>query len=178
MTRCVTSTALLIALICAYEYRLGFQTNNIVEGAIVIVDDNPGHALLTEEALREFFIPEEVIYLRTGAELLDYLNCRGPYEKRASVNPGIILLDLNMPNVSGQTVLQEIKQDKKLRTIPTIILSMSSDKKNIDHCYGLGANAYMVKNMDFEQYRREIKSLGEFWGFTNCGPRQTQLTVS
>lgn len=155
-----------------------YQINEIVEGAIVIVDDNPGHALLTEEAIREFFIPDEIIYLKTGAELLDYLNCRGPFAKRASVNPALILLDLNMPNVSGQTVLQEIKQDKKLRTIPTIVLSMSSDKKDVDHCYGLGANAYMVKNLDFEQYKREIKTLGEFWGFTNCGPRQTRLTVS
>jgi CheY-like chemotaxis protein len=137
---------------------------------IVIVDDNPGHALLTEEAFKEYFELNKVLHFNSGKKALDYLHRRGDFKNRNPENPSLILLDLNMPHVHGYDVLSSVKMTDDLRTIPVVMLSLSNNKPDIDRCYRLGANAYVLKDFDYHTYKQEIKTLGEFWGFTNIGP--------
>lgn len=137
---------------------------------ILIVDDNPGHALLTQEAFEEYFEMDSIIYVQSGDEALAYLRCEGSYQTREPENPSLILLDLSMPRIDGYEVLTSIKMSDSFRKIPVIMLSLSDSSRDIDKCYQLGANAYVSKQFDFNQYKTEIRTLGEFWGFTNKGP--------
>jgi two-component system response regulator len=137
---------------------------------VLIVDDNPGHALLTQEAFNEFFEMEEFIYVQNGYEAMDFLNRSGSYTSRGAEHPSLILLDLSMPKFDGYEVLSQIKSSEDFKKIPVIMLSLSDSHHDIDRCYQLGANAYVSKQFDFNRYKTEIKALGEFWGFTNKGP--------
>jgi len=102
-----------------------------------------------------------------GAEALDYLYRRGPYSNRTEEHPVVVLLDLKMPKVNGVEVLREVKADQNLQSIPVVILTSSREPKDLRECYKLGANGYVVKPVDGDQFTQAIKNLGAFWAATN-----------
>ncbi len=137
---------------------------------ILLVEDNELDAELTVEALSDPPIANDIIHLRDGEEVLDYLYARGNFAERNTGNPGLILLDLKMPKLDGLEVLRVIKADAQLKTIPVIMLTSSREEQDLVESYHLGVNAYMVKPVDFNQFIDGIKSVGAFWGIFNETP--------
>jgi CheY-like chemotaxis protein len=139
-------------------------------GRILIVEDDPKDVELTLTALEEYNLANEVVVTRDGEEALDYLYCRGNFERRTSDNPAVLLLDLKLPKVDGLEVLQQIKSDEKLRMIPVVVLTSSREEKDMVASYKLGVNAYVVKPVDFHEFVNAIKELGVFWAVINEPP--------
>ena len=139
---------------------------------ILLVEDNPHDVELTLRLLRASESTLEVDVACDGVEALDYLYQRGGYANRAGVVPAVILLDLKMPRVNGVEVLREIKSNEKLKTIPVVMLTSSRETQDLQECYQLGANAYVVKPVDAAQFALAIKNLTAFWAETNEAPPQ------
>ncbi|MBL8196055.1 MAG: response regulator, partial [Blastocatellia bacterium] len=119
---------------------------------ILLAEDNPNDVELSLEALGEHNLANEVIVVRDGSEALDYLYCQGSFSNRTNGNPAVILLDIKMPKVNGLEVLKQIRDDEKLKTIPVVMLTSSREEKDLVISYNLGANAYVVKPVDFQQF--------------------------
>jgi CheY-like chemotaxis protein len=139
-------------------------------GRILMVEDDPKDVELTLTALEEYNLANEVVVARDGEEALDYLYCRGNFAARSSENPAVMLLDLKLPRVDGLEVLHRIKSDDKLRMIPVVVLTSSSEEKDMIASYRLGVNAYVVKPVDFHEFVNAIKELGIFWAVINEPP--------
>jgi len=137
---------------------------------ILLAEDNPRDAELALAAMEDQHIAEKVVVCRDGAEVLDYLYCRGAYVAREHGNPVVVFLDLKMPKVDGLEVLKTIKNDVKLRPIPVVMLTSSREERDLAQSYALGANAYVVKPVEFHQFIRAVKELGIFWGVINEPP--------
>ncbi|MGH2745350.1 MAG: response regulator [Thermoleophilaceae bacterium] len=137
---------------------------------ILFVEDNPNDVELTLEALAEYRVANQVVVLHDGAEALDYLYRRGPFEGRASGSPAVVLLDLKMPKVDGLTVLRTIKGDPVLKTIPIVMLTSSREERDLVESYALGVNAFVVKPVDFAQFSDAVRRLGYFWAVLNERP--------
>ncbi len=135
-----------------------------------MVEDDPKDVELTLTALEEYNLANEVVIARDGAEALDYLYSRGPFEGRAGDNPAVMLLDLKLPKVDGLEVLQQVKSDAKLRMIPIVVLTSSHEEKDMVASYRLGVNAYVVKPVDFHEFVNAIRELGVFWAIINEPP--------
>jgi CheY-like chemotaxis protein len=135
-----------------------------------MVEDDPKDVELTLTALEEYNLANEVVVARDGEEALDYLYCRGNFSARSGENPAVMLLDLKLPKVDGLEVLQQIKADDKLRMIPVVVLTSSSEEKDMVASYRLGVNAYVVKPVDFHEFVNAIKELGVFWAVINEPP--------
>ena len=130
---------------------------------IMLVEDDEGHQLLIRENLRASGIINDVIHLRDGQEALDYLCRRGRYQDAAkSPRPGLILLDIKMPKMDGFAVLEKVKADPQLRQIPVLMLTSTDDQMEVNRCYSLGANSYVVKPIRYEEFQAQIKALGLF----------------
>jgi CheY-like chemotaxis protein len=140
---------------------------------ILLAEDDPRDAKLTLAALEEFNLANEVFVVHDGEAALDYLYCRGKFEKRDSGNPVAVLLDLKMPKVDGLEVLETIKADSHLKTIPIVMLTSSREMPDLTQCYELGVNAYVVKPVDFGEFAKAVKQLGIFWAAINEPPPQT-----
>lgn len=128
---------------------------------ILLVEDNPGDARLTVETLLQNRKVKAVHHVETGAMALKYLRRMGEY--RDAVRPSAVILDLNLPGMHGEEVLAEIKQDKSLRRIPVVILTSSRSLVEIDACYDLHANGYVVKPVDFDGFMEALRSIEQFW---------------
>jgi chemotaxis family two-component system response regulator Rcp1 len=128
---------------------------------ILMVEDNPDDIELTVEALKGARVPNRLTVVQDGEEALSYLRCRGKYAQ--ALRPDLILLDLNMPRKNGRDVLQEIKNDPKLKRIPVVILTTSQAEDDILHTYDLHANCYITKPMDFNQFLKVVRSIEDFW---------------
>jgi DNA-binding response OmpR family regulator len=139
-------------------------------GRILMVEDDPKDVELTMMALEEYNLANEVIVTSDGAEALDYLYCRGKFQSRTSDNPAVLLLDLKLPKVDGLEVLQQIKSDDKLKSIPVVVLTSSREERDMVASYKLGVNAYVVKPVDFHEFVNAIKELGVFWAIINEPP--------
>lgn len=138
---------------------------------ILLVEDNPDDEALTLKAFQKNNILNEVVVARDGEEALDYLFCRGNYALRdKSINPELILLDLKLPKIDGLEVLKKIKTDARTQLIPVIILTSSSEEKDILKSYELYANSYIRKPVDFEQFSEAIRELGVYWLVLNETP--------
>jgi CheY-like chemotaxis protein len=137
---------------------------------ILLVEDNPKDLELTLVALEKTQLANEVITLRDGAEALDYLFRRGQYQSRAEGNPAVILLDLKLPKVDGLQVLEKIKEDSGLRSVPVVMLTSSREEKDLVRSYNLGVNAYVVKPVGFREFIDAISDLGIFWAVLNEPP--------
>jgi two-component system, response regulator len=137
------------------------KTNQI---NILLVEDNPDDELLTLMAFRENNIRNEIIVARDGEEALDYLFGTGLHKDR-EVNflPQMILLDLKLPKIDGLEVLQKIRSTAETRLLPVVILTSSREEMDIIKSYDLGANSYIRKPVDFEQFSEVIKQLGIYW---------------
>lgn len=130
---------------------------------IMLVDDDEGHRLLIRENLRAGGIVNEILELTDGQQAIDYLARRGQYQDPAkSPRPGLILLDIKMPKADGFAVLERIKADPHLRLIPVLMLTSTDDQGEVNRCYALGANSYVVKPVRYDEFQDRIKALGLF----------------
>ena len=139
-------------------------------GRILIVEDDPNDVELTLTALGEYNLANEVVVARDGQQALDYLYCRGEFNGRPTDNPAVMLLDLKLPKIDGLEVLQQVKSDERLKTIPVVVLTSSSEEKDKMQSYSLGVNAYVVKPVDFHEFVNAVKELGVFWAVINEPP--------
>lgn len=128
---------------------------------ILLVEDNDGDALLTEEALSASKVHVEMDRVHHGIEALAYLRRETPFE--GSPRPDLILLDLNMPKMGGQELLAIIKQDPDLRSIPVVILTTSQAEQDVLRSYELHASCFIAKPVDFVQFQKIVNELGHFW---------------
>jgi CheY-like chemotaxis protein len=138
--------------------------------SILLVEDNPNDVELTLTALKEAHLANEVVVANDGEQALDYLFRRGRYAGRTDPQPAVILLDLKMPKVDGHEVLRQIRADPGLRLTPTVVLTSSREEKDLYECYDKGANSYVVKPVDFEEFVTAISKLGVFWALLNEAP--------
>jgi CheY-like chemotaxis protein len=131
---------------------------------ILMADDDEDDRLMTREALEEAHLSNDIYFVENGEELLDYLHHRGKYSNPAdSPNPGLILLDLNMPKKDGREVLKEIKTDLSLRHIPIVILTTSKAEDDIVKTYRLGVNSFITKPVSFEGLVDVMRTLAKYW---------------
>ena len=135
------------------------MSSNTIE--ILLVEDNAGDARLTLEAFKEGRVLNRLTVVQDGVQALAYLRRQGPY---AAVRlPDLILLDLNLPRMSGREVLTQIKSDERLKSIPVVVLTTSEDEQDIARAYSQHANCYTTKPVDLEQFLRVIQSIENFW---------------
>jgi len=139
-------------------------------GRILMVEDDPKDVELTLTALEEYNLANEIIVVHDGEEALDYLYYRGQFQRRATDNPAVILLDLKLPKVDGLEVLKQVKSNEKLRMIPVVVLTSSNEEKDLVASYRLGVNAYVVKPVHFHEFANAIRELGVFWAVVNEPP--------
>lgn len=137
---------------------------------ILLVEDNEKDVELTLAALGEHNLANEVTVVRDGAEALDFLYRRGEFADRSTGLPVVVLLDLKMPRVDGLEVLTQIKQDDNLKRLPVVMMTSSREEQDLVKSYALGANAYVVKPVDFQQFVSSIKQIGFFWAILNEPP--------
>jgi CheY-like chemotaxis protein len=131
---------------------------------ILLVEDNKDDEMLTLRAFRKNHILNEVVVARDGVEALDYLFGTGAHEGRdLSVMPQVILLDLNLPRISGFDVLRRLRQDERTKLLSVVVLTSSKEDEDILRSYSLGASSYVRKPVDFAEFSEAIKTLGLFW---------------
>jgi CheY-like chemotaxis protein len=128
---------------------------------ILMVEDNPTDVMITKEALEHAKVLNSLHVVEDGIEALDFLHRRGKYAK--APQPDLILLDLNMPRKNGQEVLAEIKADQRLKHIPVVVLTTSKAEEDVIKAYGLHANCYVIKPVDFDVFAEVVRSIQQFW---------------
>ena len=134
------------------------------KNVLLLVEDNPDDEALAVRALKKNHVVNEVVVVRDGAEALDYLYGRGAYESRdISVQPEVVLLDLKLPKVDGLEVLKRIRDDERTKFLPVVVLTSSSEEKDLVESYKLGANSYIRKPVDFKQFTEAIQQLRLYW---------------
>ena len=136
-------------------------------GVILIAEDDPRDIELVSTSLAELNLANEIVFVRDGAEALDFLNGTGLFSDRAGDNPAVVLLDIKMPRMNGVEVLRIMKGDDRLRCIPVVMLTSSREATDLQECYKLGVNAYVVKPMRFNDFISAIKQVGAFWALVN-----------
>ncbi len=142
-----------------------------MDKAILLVEDNPDDEALTLRALKKNNVKNEVVVARDGAEALDYLFGTGKYEGRnPSVIPQFVLLDLKLPKLDGLEVLRRLRADARTRVLPVVILTTSNEEKDRFRGYDLGANSYIRKPVDFDQFIEAVRQLGLYWLILNESP--------
>ncbi|MHA1963760.1 MAG: response regulator [Candidatus Thorarchaeota archaeon] len=138
---------------------------------ILLVEDNTDDVLLTLRALQRANILNEVVVARDGTEALDYLTSEGQYVGRDSKDiPVVVLLDLKMPRMGGLEFLEKIRKINALKFLPVVILTSSKEDRDICESYNLGANSYIQKPVDFDQFVQAIRTLGLYWLVLNVSP--------
>jgi len=138
---------------------------------ILLVEDNPDDVDLTLRALKKNNIKNQVVVAKDGVEALDYLHGTGLYAGRnVKELPVVVMLDLKLPKISGLEVLKSIRQGDSTRLIPVVILTSSAEQKDVIEGYQLGANSYIRKPVDFEQFVEAVKILGLYWTLWNERP--------
>lgn len=143
---------------------------NAVE--ILLVEDNPQDLELALRALRKANLANRIQVARDGAEALDFILCQGAFAGRnANESPRVILLDLKLPKVDGLEVLERVKSDPRTRTIPVVVLTTSNERRDLSESYRLGANSYIVKPVDFDQFTAAVRELGLYWLVLNQRPK-------
>ncbi len=138
---------------------------------ILLVEDNTKDIKLTLQALQDENLSNHIEVARDGEEALEFIFCRGPYSgRRFDRPPRLVLLDLKLPKVDGLEVLKTMKGDPRTKAIPVVILTASKEEQDLVEGYKLGANAYIQKPVDFDQFRQIVKQLGLFWLVVNQPP--------
>ncbi|MFV1952029.1 MAG: response regulator [Nitrospinota bacterium] len=139
---------------------------------ILLVEDNPDHIIFTKEALEENGVVHEIYVVEDGQEALDYLYQKGEYiDKKKSPRPGLILLDIKLPKVDGMEVLRQLKSDPDLKSIPVILLTTSSRDEEIAEGYLCGANSYVTKPVNLDEFIEKIRNIKLYWVITNSLPK-------
>lgn len=141
---------------------------------ILLVEDNQDDVELTLHALRRENLANHIRVVRDGEEALEFLFCNGAHSERSFDHPPrLVLLDLKLPKVDGMEVLKQLKTDPRTKTIPVVILTSSKEERDLVQSYGLGANSYIQKPVDFGQFRETVKSVGFYWLLINQAPVAT-----
>jgi two-component system, response regulator len=135
---------------------------------VLLVEDNLSDAEMTINALKKNNLANQLLHVKDGAAALDFIFAQGQYAGRQIADtPKVILLDLKMPKVNGIEVLQQIRTDERTKRIPVVILTSSSEDPDIQKCYNLGANSYVVKPVEFDKFQQAITQLGLYWMIVN-----------
>jgi two-component system, response regulator len=138
---------------------------------ILLVEDNKDDVELTLHALRKENLANHIHVARDGEEALEFLFCQGVHADRSFDHPPkLILLDLKLPKVDGMEVLKRLKADARTQSIPVVILTSSKEERDLVQGYGLGANSYIQKPVDFDQFRDTVKRVGFYWLLINQAP--------
>lgn len=136
-----------------------------------MVEDNPDDEALIHRALKKHNIRNQVVVAHDGAEALDYLFGAGSYASRdTSLIPAVVLLDLKLPKLDGLEVLRRIRVDERTKLLPVVILTSSREEQDILKSYNFGANSYIRKPVDFEEFSEAVKQLGVYWLLLNQPP--------
>ena len=130
---------------------------------ILLVEDNPSDAELTQRALRKSELGARVAVARDGAEALEYLLSSRP-------RPKVIFLDLKLPKIDGIEVLRRVRADERTKAIPVVVLTSSQEERDISECYKLGVNSYIVKPVEFDKFYKAVADLGTYWLVLNKSP--------
>jgi CheY-like chemotaxis protein len=138
---------------------------------ILLVEDNQDDMDLALHALKREKLANNIYVARDGEEALDFVFCRGAFAHRSFERPPkLVLLDLKLPKVDGMEVLKQIKSDLRTKTIPVVIMTSSKEERDLVAGYNLGANSYIQKPVDFDQFRETVKSVGLYWLVINQPP--------
>lgn len=144
--------------------------------AILVVEDNPDHRELTVIALRDCCDPARIGTAADGVEALDYLFGRGSYEGRdARKQPRLVILDINLTRLHGLDVLKAMRSNAATQSVPVVMLSSSTEKRELDSCYEAGANSVVRKSVDYEELRRKMKQVYDFWMTVNEANRNSRV---
>lgn len=139
---------------------------------ILLVEDSIADAEMAMDALADAHLANPVVHVEDGVECLDYLYCRGAWASRSDGNPAVVLLDIKMPRMNGLDVLTRMREDELMRRVPVVILSSSREESDLARSWDLGANAYVIKPVDVDQFFVAVRTLGQFWGVFNEAPEQ------
>ena len=137
---------------------------------ILLAEDSDRDAELTLNALAQHNLVNEIERVRDGAEALDYLYRRGQFSSRPNGNPAVVLLDLKMPKVDGLEVLRQMRNEPEFKLIPVVVMTSSREEQDVVRSYELGANAYVVKPVQFNEFMNAVKQVGVFWAIINQPP--------
>ncbi|NLP01454.1 MAG: response regulator [Fibrobacter sp.] len=141
------------------------------ESVILLVEDNESHAILAIRGLSQYHKKPRIVHVSDGESALDYLLGRGEYSRpRSNPRPRLVLLDLRLPKIDGLDVLKEMKSSEDLRVIPVVILTSSMAEPDIVRSYYYNANSYLVKPLDFEEFRKEMLCVANYWLNWNINP--------
>jgi len=144
------------------------QTNTAVD--ILLVEDNPTDAELTQRALRKHGLANHLEWVKDGALALDFLFRRGNYAARHNLIPHVVLLDLRLPKVDGLEVLKQMRADERTRLIPVVVMTSSREERDVVESYQLGANSFVSKPVGFEEFAKTVAELGLYWMLVNRAP--------
>lgn len=138
---------------------------------ILLVEDNPDDEALMLRALKQNNVYNETVVARDGVEALDYLFARGEWARRdIKVHPQVVLLDLKLPKLDGLEVLKAMRANPQTRSIPVVVLTSSKEQEDVIASYALGANSFVRKPLDFNQFRDAVRQLGIYWLLLNVAP--------
>jgi two-component system response regulator len=144
----------------------------VKEVEVLLVEDNASDQELTLRALKRKNLCNRIHVVGDGAEALDFLFCRGEYSDRTLADiPKVVLLDIKLPKVNGIEVLKQVKESKELKFLPVVMLTSSKESPDVQECYRLGANSYIVKPVDFDKFTQAVVDLGFYWLLTNEPPK-------
>jgi two-component system response regulator len=141
-----------------------------MQGTILLIEDNQDHELLTLRALRKHNIVNDVVVAHDGAEALEFLFRQGKFVDRGPDAPQLILLDLKLPKVDGLEVLRQLRLDPATRLLPVVVLTSSDEEQDLLDSYQFGANSYIRKPVDFDQFIEATRQLGMYWLVLNEAP--------
>jgi two-component system, response regulator len=145
---------------------------NMNEVEVLLVEDSPHDAELTMRALRKHHLANKLFHVKDGAEAIDFVFSQGAYKDRKVGNgPKVVLLDLKLPKVDGIEVLRRMKSDHRTKVIPVVVMTSSREDRDLNECYQLGVNGYVVKPVEFEDFALAVSQLGLYWLLVNETPR-------
>lgn len=147
------------------------MNDEMKEVEILLVEDNPTDAELAIRALKKSNLANKLVWVKDGAEALDFLFATGTYAQRSMVYcPKVILLDLRLPKVDGMEVLRRVKEDARTRAIPVVVLTSSKEDRDVAESYQLGVNSYISKPVEFDEFAKTVAELGLYWLLVNRPP--------
>ena len=148
----------------------------MINGTILLVEDNPDDQKLTLRALRKSHIANEIVLAEDGVQALDYLFGTGQFAGRDARNrPALVLLDLKLPKVDGLSVLAQVRADERTKMVPVVVLTSSVEEQDLVKSYELGVNSYVRKPVDFVEFMEAARQLGVYWLVLNEQPRMHGL---
>jgi two-component system response regulator len=137
---------------------------------VLLVEDSLADAEMAMDALAETHLANPVVHVEDGVECMEYLQSTGAWTGREPGDPAVVLLDIKMPRMDGLEVLTRRREDERMRRIPVVILSSSHEESDLARSWDLGANAYVIKPVDVDQFFEAVRTLGRFWALLNEAP--------